>query len=117
MTFEIKSLEHRTVGFVTDTSDHCQLQARNDCDSVRPRSGIKHGARFQRMSVDPSQSGCSAICYENLAFIGDDASRFRKAVQCREMAAGFMIDHLHAVPSRMCDKNATTPRLKSAVVE
>jgi len=70
---------------------------------------MKYGARLQGMSVNPSQSGCPAIGYEDLAFISDDAGRFWKVAQCREMTAGIMIDHLDAVPSRMCRKKTTAP--------
>jgi hypothetical protein len=52
-----------------------------------------------------------------LTFIGDDARRFWKTVQCLEMTTGITIDDLDAVPSRMRYKNATIPRLKGAVVE
>src|SRR5215467_8698615 len=90
---------------------------RNDCDAVWPQASIKHRPRLQCVSIDPSQSGSPAIGYEDLALVGDDARRFWKAVQRCEMAAGIVIDHLDAVPSCMCHKNAAAARLEGSMVE
>ena len=90
---------------------------RHDRDSVRSRSGIEYGPCFQSVRIDPSQACRSTVGDEDVTFVGDDACRFRKTVQCRQMAAGVMIDHLDAVPARVRQENAAALRLEGSMVE
>jgi len=53
VSFEIQSLKHRIVGFVTDTGHDYELQAGNKSDPVRSQPGFELGPLFQRISVDP----------------------------------------------------------------
>jgi len=89
-------LKHRIVGFVTDTGHDYELQAGNKSDPVRSQPGFELGPLFQRISVDPDQPSRSPVGYQNLAVVGDDARRLRKAPQRGEVAAGVMINHLDA---------------------
>jgi hypothetical protein len=90
---------------------------RHDRDPVRSRTGIEYGPCFQRVRIEPRQACGPSVGDEDVPFVGDDACRFRKAVQCREMAAGVMIDHLDTVPARVRQENAAALRLEGAMVE
>jgi hypothetical protein len=47
-----------------------------------------------------------------VAIIGNDAGHFRQALQCREMSAGVMIDHLDTISDRMRHEDAARLRVK-----
>src|SRR6266851_9758901 len=90
---------------------------RDERDPVRSRARVQHGARFQCAGVNPCQSWCTAIGNEHVPVVGYDARRFRKAVQCGEMAASVVINHLDAVSRGMRYKNTPGLWIKGAMVE
>ena len=104
-------------GVVPDASRNGEAALRHDCDAVRPRTRPEDRLRFQRQRVDPGKACGAPVGDEDHAFGGDDAGRFGKARQGRDVRAGVVIDHLDAVPSGVRDEDAPALRIERAVIE